>query len=1109
VSHCPACGHANADGAKFCSECGGALVGAQTAAHEERKVVTVLFADLVGFTKRSEQLDPEDVRAVLSPYYVRLRTELERFGGTVEKFIGDAVMALFGAPVTHEDDPERAVRAALAIRDWVRAEEAIEVRIAVNTGEALVTLGARPTEGEGMAAGDVINTTARLQAAAPVNGVLVGERTYRATRRVIDYVPVEAVAAKGKENPVSAWEAVGPRSSFGVDVPDTARTTLVGRERELGALRDGLDRTLAERSPQLLTLIGVPGIGKSRLLHELSLLVDGHSEFISWRQGRSLPYGEGVSFWALAEIFKAQAGVLDSDESDVTEEKLTDTVREVLPDEADAEWVRRHMRELVGLRRDRSSTGDVRDEAFAAWRRFLEALAEHRPLVLVFEDLHWADDGLLDFIDHLADWVTDVPLLVVCSARPELLSRRPGWGGGKPNATTLSLAPLSDDDTARLIGELCGRPLLQAEQQRELLLRAAGNPLFAEQYVQMLSEHEVGESLPVPETVQDLVGARLDSLPLASKRLLQDAAVIGKVFWPSAVAALVADGDDRSDLGLAFHELARRQFIRRERRSSLAGEEQYAFLHVVLRDVAYGQIPRGARIDRHVRAATWLESLDRPDELAEMLAHHYVSALELMQATGQDSGALGERARVALRAAGDRAFALNAYPTALAHYEAALALWPDTPTTERAQLLLRAARADQGFDYAVAPGRLEEARDALLVLGLRADAAEAEARIAGLWWFRGRGDRCAEHARRAETLVRDEPDTPAKAYVLYETSRFRMLAGESDLAPATEGLRLAESLGIVDLRAHFLITIGTVRARDLHEDAADQIRQGLDIALAGNFVNAAIRGYSNLAAMLDGLGVDQAASYSLSHEALDYARRLGAPGNVRWARGTYVQGMYEIGNWIECRRECDAFLDESSRIGAHYLDSQLLRIRATLRLGCGDTVGALADQAASLVRARDVQDPQTLLPVLVTSADLLAVTGDHAAAQAAFDEFLGHGPSAFDFLGGDTIDLVNAADLLGRRDALSERLAAASPTPWRHIAQALLVDDFDTALPMLLERNAHRLVALTRLRAARAGAATGTPADWQRHLHEALAFLRAQGALGLVREGEALLAASA
>jgi len=296
MSVCPACGHRNQPGAKFCSQCGVALVEAQPLTYEERKVVTVLFADLVGFTSRAEQMDPEDVRALLSPYYARLRAELERFGGTVEKFIGDAVMALFGAPAGHEDDPERAVLAALAIRDWVREEERIQVRIAVSTGEALIMLGARPSEGEGMAAGDVLNTAARLQAAAPVNGILVGERTYRATRRVIEYRQAQPVHAKGKKEPVAVWEAVQARARPGVELRQQPGAALVGRERELHVLRDALARVRAERTPQLVTLVGVPGIGKSRLLYELSQIADADAELISWRQGRSLPYGEGVSF---------------------------------------------------------------------------------------------------------------------------------------------------------------------------------------------------------------------------------------------------------------------------------------------------------------------------------------------------------------------------------------------------------------------------------------------------------------------------------------------------------------------------------------------------------------------------------------------------------------------------------------------------------------------------------------------------------------------------------------------------------------------------------------------------------------------------------------------
>jgi len=694
VGVCPSCGHGYPVGAKFCAECGAALAAAGRQAEAERKTVTVLFADLVGFTSRAEQLDPEDVRAVLSPYYARLRGELERFGGTVEKFIGDAVMALFGAPVTHEDDPERAVRAALAIRDWAVEEGQIEVRLAANTGEALITLGARPEHGEGMAAGDVVNTAARLQAAAPVNGILVGERTFRATRGAIEYRAATPVAAKGKSEPVPVWEAVAARAQLGVDVAHQARTVLVGRDRELDALAGALARVRAERSPQLVTLVGVPGIGKSRLVFELRQLVEAAPELITWRQGRCLPYGEGVSFWALAEIVKAQAGILDTDSTEQAGAKLTRMTADLLGSAAEAGWVAGHLSALAGLESSRGdrSAGTDRNEVFAAWRQFVEALAEVRPLVLVFEDLHWADEGLMEFVDYLADWAGGVPLLVVATARPELLARRAGWGGGKSNALTLSLAPLSDGDTARLIGLLLGRPVLEAGRQAQLLAQAGGNPLFAEQYVQMLADQAAaGDEVAVPESVQAIIGARLDLLAPAEKQLLHNAAVMGKVFWPGAVATLGsatgAGEPGEAELAECLHGLERKQLLGRERASSVAGQAQYAFAHVLVRDVAYGQIPRAARAAKHTAAAGWVESLGRAEDHAEMLAYHYTSALELAQAAGQDTTALKPGARAALQAAGDRTFALNAYAPAAGYYQAALALWPDDAQTQRARLL--------------------------------------------------------------------------------------------------------------------------------------------------------------------------------------------------------------------------------------------------------------------------------------------------------------------------------------------------------------------------------------------------------------------------------------
>src|SRR3954451_24237679 len=613
----------------------------------ERKVVTVLFADLVGFTTQAEQLDPEDVEAILRPYHERLRYELERWGGTVEKFIGDAVVAFFGAPIAGENDPERAVRAALAIRDWISEEGKLEVRIAVNTGEALVNLAARPQAGEGMAAGDVVNTTARLQSAAPTNGILVGETTYRATSQRIDYREHPAVEAKGKEAPVAVWEVVDARARFGVDLTPETRTPLIGRDRELELLVGTLERARQQRSPELVTLVGVPGIGKSRLLGELFQSIETAGELTYWRQGRSLPYGEGVSYWALAEMVKAQAGILETDTDDDAEAKLARAVEQLIDE--DAEWVLSHLRPLVGQAGDAAGS---QEEAFVAWRRFFEALAEAPAAVLVFEDLQWADDGLLDFIEHLADWVRDVPMLILCTARLDLLERRPGWGGGKLNSANVALAPLSDEETARLISALSERPLLEAELQSALLDRAGGNPLYAEQYVRMLTERETSGELALPETVQGIIAARLDALAPDEKALLQDAAVIGKVFWLGALGANEQQ----------LHPLQQKEFVQRARRSSVEGETEYAFKHLLVRDVAYGQVPRAERAEKHLRTAEWIEALGRTEDQAEMVAHHYVSAFELARAAGQDVSAMTGRMRGALREAGDRALALNALP---------------------------------------------------------------------------------------------------------------------------------------------------------------------------------------------------------------------------------------------------------------------------------------------------------------------------------------------------------------------------------------------------------------------------------------------------------------
>jgi class 3 adenylate cyclase/tetratricopeptide (TPR) repeat protein len=1024
VSVCPSCGHGNQPGAKFCSECGAALVAAGPPAREERKVVTVLFADLVGFTARAEEMDPEDVRAVLAPFYARLRAELERFGGTVEKFIGDAVMALFGAPAAHEDDPERAVRAALAIRDWVAGEGQVQVRVGVHTGEALVVVGARPGQGEGMAAGDVVNTAARLQAAAPVNGVLAGERTFRATRAVIEYRPVPPVAAKGKRDPVPAWEAVQPRSRLGVDVPRRARTALVGRDRELGVLRDALARVRAERAAQLVTLVGVPGIGKSRLVHELWRVAEADPELIWWRQGRSLPYGEGVSFWALAEMVKAQAGILEDDSSDRAGGKLAAMAAGVLGGAPEAGWVARHLGALAGLGGDGAPAGGDRSEAFAAWRQFVEALAEARPLVLVFEDLHWADDGLLDFVDYLTDWAGGVPLLVVGTARPELLARRPGWGGGKPNALTLSLAPLSEQDTARLIGSLLGRPVLEAGQQAALLAQAGGNPLYAEQYTQMLAEHGAGRPPPVPESIQGIIAARLDLLAPAEKRLLQGAAVIGKVFWPGAVAAL-GGTPGRDELEEYLHGLERKQFVRRDRRSSVAGETQYAFGHVLVRDVAYGQIPRAARAGLHAAAAGWIESLGRAEDHAETLAHHYQSALDLARSANQDTADLASRARTALQQAGDRAVALDAFTAAAGYYRAALALWPQGADQQRASLLrLLGTALHEAGELDQAEAVLAEGSELAEAAGAAALQARIRILLAQIRTSRGAPlDRALAEGQAAGAVLEAAGDLEGLAEAWELTGMIRMWLGDSPadqqaferaMAYARQaGHRRMQSWAASWLTATFIqlpipVDAAILRTEQLLQTADGEPWAEADLlmplsmlyAYAGRFADARealgrarsvfrrseakIRWAlpADRAGKIELIAGDPAGAEQYLREAYEVYRATGERGYLSSIAGWLAEALYAQGRLDEAHQMTE---EAQAAAAPDDIDAQAwwrpVRAKVLARTGQLPAAHTLLDEAEALVSPTSWATLQAQILMARAEVDRLAGAPERAAAS--------------------------------------------------------------------------------------------------------------------------------
>jgi class 3 adenylate cyclase/tetratricopeptide (TPR) repeat protein len=1085
---CPSCGQENSPGAKFCSECGAGLLEA-TRPREERKVVTVLFADLVGFTAQAERLDPEDVRSVLAPYYARLRTELERFGGTVEKFIGDAVMALFGAPVAHEDDPERAVRAALAIRDWAREESNVQVRIGVNTGEALISLGARPTAGEGMAAGDVVNTAARMQAAAPTNGVLVGEATYRATANEIDYADADPIAAKGKSEPVRVWEALEPHSRVSTEAVST-RAPLVGRKREVDQLIDAFERARQEHATSLVTVVGVPGIGKSRLVAELFAHVESQPDFVYWRHGRSLPYGEGVTFWALGEMVKAQAGILESDSPEEVERKLHETVAQNVG-ESEQRWVESKLRPLLGIGSD-EDTGGERSESFSAWRRFFESLAEQHPLVMVFEDIHWAGDELLDFVDELPDWIEGVPLLVLCTARPELLDRRSGWGGGKRTAATISVSPLDPDDTARLIAALLDRAVLPAETQTALLARAGGNPLYAEQFVRMLSERgEIQGDLP--ENVQGIIAARLDSLADDEKRLLQDAAVVGKVFWTTALAAV--NGSQPSMLEQSLRSLVRKDFVRRERRGSVEGEPEYAFNHVLVRDVAYGQIPRTQRGDKHLRAAEWIESLGRADDQAELLAHHYQSALDLARASGAATTDLEPRVRTALRAAGTRALALNAYAAAARSFEAAAELAGE-PDPDRPRALLRHGLALQ----ALLDGRrfevLDEARSALVAAGDTDGAAEADLALAEAWWWAGERDRCTACLDRAAELIREGDSTATRASVLSQVARFYSLFGADDRAieRAEESLRLAETLGRDDLRAKNLITLGTAREHlpgADPEEAMANVRAGIEVATACGDFGQRSRGLVNLSSHLQNAGKLMEAE-SVLLQAKDMAHLRGHVPGMRFVDGNLLDCDFALGRWDAGEQRARAFLAASGAEG-HYMDSIALSALSIFELARDQLDDALRDADKGIAAGRKVRDPQAVIPALAIGAFVYAEVADTGRATALLDEleptvYIAALPMAF-----------FAAAQLG----VAEEFRAATrrflrEMPWDRAARAILDGRWSDAAGEYAEMGAVPFAALADLRAAESHTVA-----------RSLEFWRSIGASRFIREAEALLAKSA
>jgi class 3 adenylate cyclase/tetratricopeptide (TPR) repeat protein len=1113
VQTCPQCGQETPEGFPRCANCGALLAEEPAVVREERKIVTAVFVDLVGSTERAERLDPEDVRAVLAPFHERVRAELERFGGTVEKFIGDAVVALFGAPVAHEDDAERAVRAALAAQEAIAelnasSELALQVRIGIATGEALVALGARTEEGEHTASGDVMNTAARLQQSAPAGRVLVGEPTYRITRDAISYREAAAVDAKGKAEPLRTWQAISARSPLGVDIVQRGPAPLVGREKELAFLRDALERARAESGIQLVTLVGVPGIGKSRLIFEL-LSAIGEDD-IAWRQGRCLPYGDGVTFWALGEIVKSEAGIFESDAADEAERKLRQLLVDRIDDERERPWVEEHVRPLIGLGSASEPETDRQSEAFTAWRRLLEEMADRKPLVVVVEDLHWADEQLLDFVDHLVDWAQDVPLMVLCTARPELLERRGGWGGGKPNAVTLSLAPLSDDETAELLSALLELGPLVPEQREELVARAGGNPLYAEQYARLVVERGGPGELALPETVHGIIAARLDAVTPSEKRLLQDAAVTGKVFWAGCLATM--DGEEPRGVEEVLHGLERKEFVRRQRRSSVAGESEYAFRHVLVREVAYSQIPRAARAEKHRLAAEWIDSLaeDRDDHV-EMLAHHYTRALEFANAAGQPTAQLEEQARRTLAEAAARALALHSYTSARSLAEEALVLYPDKGP-ERAQLLYLRAWAETRLND-TDEEHLVDAHDALLAAGEELKAATI--RVALVDFLRGEGKaEWRDELERVVALVAEKEPSSEKGWVLARVAWNRQFARDHKgaLAAAQEALEIGEAVGDDEVRAHALDAMAAAKW-SLGGDGISDLTQSLEVAEAARSPQLMMNALGNLAIKrIDGGEFAQASE--LMERARTVAQSYGNRQGVAWTEMWWVELGYLEGHWDEAMRQLEGYLHPD--VSWHSFVGVLWNARGMairLRVGCGDLDVALSMSEELLADTREAAETRHLPEALALRARVLCeLRGDDDAAalvEECVEDIEEHGGHASGSPPWNVLDLSSVAQRLGRFEDLRRALAHIPSSRWVQGCAAVAEQDYGRAAEIYAALGARSEEAYARLWGAERLIGDGQRAEAEEELEQALGFFRRAGAALYVEQAERLLDASA
>ena len=971
---CPVCGTPNTPGGRFCGECGSpmgeATAGApirdavdgvgrspSTAPSAERRLVSVLFADLVGFTAISETRDAEDVRELLNGYFETCREIVERYGGVVEKFIGDAVMAVWGTPQAREDDAERAVRAALDLVDAaVRLRERVEVvelalRAGVVTGEAAVTIGAA---GMGMVAGDMVNTASRLQSVAPPGTVLVGEGTRRAASEAIAFEAVGDQLLKGKTTPVPAFRAlrvVAKRGGAGRT--EQLEAPFVGREAELRLIKDFYHATARDHGVRLVSVIGQAGIGKTRLAWEFYKYLDGLSELVYWHQGRSLSYGEGISFWALGEMVRMRLGLTEGEAEESTRRQLASTLGQFVPDPDERQRIEGPLLQLLGFG---ESHGRERSELFSAWRMFFERLADANPVVMVFEDFHWADEGLLDFVEEMLTWTRGRPIYIVTLSRPELLDRRPNWGAGQRAFTSLGLDPLSDDEVAELLVGLV--PGLPEAAIRSIVARAEGIPLYAVETVRMLLDDRrierdgevyrpVGDltEMAVPESLQALIAARLDALQPGERVLVQDASVLGLSFTIAALAGVTAEVDD---LEASLRRLVQREVLTIDDDPRSPERGQYRFVQALLRDVAYGTLARRDRRTRHLAAARYFEGMG-DEELAGMLAQHYLDAYRA-QPEGPEGLAVAAQARIALRAAAQRARELGSPRHAQRYLEAALEAVIDPAEERELREAAGLAAVDAGL-FEAADAHLQRAAELADSLG---DAGARRRAIA--WRARFFIEGHQDHGRKLLVDALAEPGLAPSDPGFIELAGMMALyemRGGSDaeaVAIADRALPAMEAAGGDELTIMTLITRGVALANQGRSMEATVILTGAKaLAERRGLVGPSLRAAVNLGYALE--PEDPVLAFQVSRDGYERAMRYGITWAARYLLGNACDSAFQVGEWDWALGEVATQLREEpearERLWYRWVDLSLRSYR-------GETISESAErEIADLARGFD------------------------------------------------------------------------------------------------------------------------------------------------------------